>query len=302
MVEEIRKGKKPKSRVPGDIFINVLVDNVEVLARPISQIYNAVVEEGRWPSPWLTEYVNVIPKNNVPESPADCRNLSCTNFLSKVLERIVLRWAQQQVMPGHNQYGGQRGCATAHFLADILDQITDHLEDQRAAAILTSIDYSKAFNRLEHGAVLRAFKRAGASSQILSVLASFLIGRSMKVRVGSEWSSCRKVNVGAPQGSVLGTYIFNVGTDTLEQDFEEIQEHDSDEEDVGIDLLFLETQSQQTRAISTPTRQAYTNTDLGSPYPCSPLPRYGRETDQVVELLPRVVNPPTSAGTRIEPS
>ena len=40
----------------------------------------------------------------------------------------------------------------------------------------------------------------------------------MVVRVGRAWSDPRPVNAGAPQGSVLGTYLFNVGTDDLEED------------------------------------------------------------------------------------
>ena len=43
---------------------------------------------------------------------------SCTNFLSKVFERFVLRWAKAEVMPKTNQYGGQPGCSTNHFLVD----------------------------------------------------------------------------------------------------------------------------------------------------------------------------------------
>ena len=225
-------------------------------------------------------------------------------FLAKSLqfERIVLRWAQTQVQPKINQYGGQKGCATAHFLADIWDQITDHLEDQRATAVLTAIDYSKAFNRLEHGSVLRAFCDAGASNQVLSILASFLIGRSMTVRVGDKWSSRRAVNAGAPQGSVLGTYIFNVGTDTLEDGFHhEDSTSDDEDSDNGIDLLFLETQSRQPHAVSTPTRPTFLP-DLSSPFQCSPLPSRPNNQEQIIELLPRVVNPPVTTGRRVEPS
>ena len=88
--QEIRKGKKPKSRVPGDIFVTALVDNLPVLSPVITKIYNQIVKSETWPKAWRTEYVTVIPKGNVPEGPAQCRNISCTNFLSKVMERLVL--------------------------------------------------------------------------------------------------------------------------------------------------------------------------------------------------------------------
>ena len=216
--QEIKKGKKPKARVRGDLFVTALVQNIDTLAPVISQIYNQCVNTGEWPKAWLVEHVTVIPKGNIPEEPAKCRNISCTNFLSKVLERLVLNYAKKQVSPKLNQFGGEKSCSTNHFLADIWDKITSHLEDSRAAVVLTSIDYSKAFNRLDHLACLKTFAQAGASNQLLGLLSSFLKNRTMTVKVDNQYSAPRPVNAGAPQGSVLGTYIFNVGTDSLEEE------------------------------------------------------------------------------------
>ena len=78
MVEtEILKGKKPKARVEGDIFISVLVSNVKILAPVIANIYNRIVETGTWPQAWKIEHVTVIPKGNIPEDPSKCRNICC---------------------------------------------------------------------------------------------------------------------------------------------------------------------------------------------------------------------------------
>ena len=122
--------------------------------------------------------------------------------------------------PKNNQFGGQKGCSTNHFLAETIDQITEHLEDSRAASVLTAIDYSKAFNRVKHGPLLQSFTNKGAPNYIIRILPTFLAGRNMTIKVGNYPSEKRTVNAGAPQGSVLGTYVFNTASDDLEDGLE----------------------------------------------------------------------------------
>ena len=220
------------------------------------------------------------------------QHLMYTNFLSKVFERIVFKYAKQQVTPKNNQFGGEKGCSTNHFLAGIWDQITDHLEDPRAAPILTSIDYSKAFNRLEHMACLRAFADKGASNQLLRLLASFLSGRKMTVRVEGKTSELRNVNAGAPQGSVLGTYIFDIGTDKLEENFSYETNDPEYELDQG-DLAFLDTMPQTLRAQSTPVRQT-----VLPDTPLSPVPSH----EHNIAISPLARNVPERLTSRIEPT
>ena len=48
--EEIVKGKKPKLRVSGDIFVNTLVESVDTLAKPVTFIYNQIMKQKSGPS------------------------------------------------------------------------------------------------------------------------------------------------------------------------------------------------------------------------------------------------------------
>ena len=82
--------------------------------------------------------------------------------------------------------------------------------------MLTAIDYGKAFNRMEYQECLKSFARHGAPTQLISLIATFLSGRVMTVRVGNSWSKPRPVNGGVPQGSILGVLLFNLTTDNLE--------------------------------------------------------------------------------------
>ena len=199
-ITQIKKAKKPSSQVLGDIHPSIYADSAAYIAIPVVEIFNSISETCEWLRPWKTEYVTIILKNRSPDVPEKCRNISCTPFLSKLYERFVLEWLRRKISPSPNQYGGEVSFSTAHLLVELLDEITSRLEDRRAACVLTGVDYSKAFNRLKHGPCLKAFAERGASSKMLCLLASFLKGREMTVRVGNIWSRKQTVNAGAPRG------------------------------------------------------------------------------------------------------
>ena len=144
----IRAFKKPKSMVRGDIFPSLVAAFGDLLAGPLSSIYNAITVTRIWPRLWKQEFVTTIPKATVPEGINDLRNISCTMLPSKIYESYVLNWVQDKVKLRPTQYGGVKGCSTAHLLVGVLDEVALGLEGDRAAVTLTSIDYAKAFNRL----------------------------------------------------------------------------------------------------------------------------------------------------------
>ena len=114
--------------------------------------------------------VIIIPKKNNPENLGDCRNLSCTPLFSKVLETFVLKQLKQETSFADSQYGGMKGCGVDLFLIDILDS----LEDDRACANVISVDFEKAFNRMNHEACLQALANHGASDGTIRAVRSFL--------------------------------------------------------------------------------------------------------------------------------
>ena len=111
----------------------------------------------------------------------------------------------------------------------------------------------------------------------------------MTVKLSISKSSPRIVNAGAPQGSVLGTYVFNIATDDLEDNFT----YTDHEPTPNTDLTFLETAAEETFAHSTPQHQSVTLAPDSSPIPPS---------GQNFVLKPNTVNVPNKLKKRIEPT
>ena len=151
-------------------------------------MYNEITRTKVWPLTWKVEAVTVIPKVRVPTDVGQLRNISCTMLISKVYESFVLGSLGEQAKLKTNQFGGVKGCGVSHLLVELWQSILYNLEDCRAATLITSIDYAKAFNRLSFQECLKAFARKGASSEVLALLASFLTNRTMSVKIEQAWS------------------------------------------------------------------------------------------------------------------
>ena len=179
----LRSFRKPNGLVVGDINPKLVSSFSDILAIPLSVIYNQTLNELTWPKMWKNETVTVIPKNCSPSSLSELRNLSCTPLFSKVLESFVLERLRSEIKLSDRQFGGVKGCETEHFLIETWDAILSSIEDGESAANLLSVDFEKAFNRMDHLQCLYALSDLGASDLSIDWVVSFLHGRTMSVKV-----------------------------------------------------------------------------------------------------------------------
>ena len=267
--EKLRAAKKPNSSVKGDVLPRVMKRYYSKFAIPATKIYNAIFRSASWPSAWKEETTVVIPKVPVPGSLAECRNISCTPFLSKVLESILLEDLRRELTPDPTQYGGLKNCSVNHLLVDLFDRVLGSL-DQGNPVVLLGIDYEKAFNRLDHKECLRQLKKLGASPQSTELVRSFLTGRCMRVKIGQSLSAARGLKGGSPQGSILGCLLYCLATQQLnnslppkrrmEADGEAVRPADTHQDPTtspaqeGDDLDVLQWAAPPSAAIPSPTR------------------------------------------------
>ena len=216
--QKLKHMKKPKSQVEGDLPPELINPLADILAEPLEKIFRQVYEDLEWPRLWKVETVTTIPKNNAPEDMSELRNISCTPLFSKLLESFVLDRLRKETKLTDKHFGGLKGRGPDHFLALSWQEILSGLEDSRAAVVLTSIDFAKAFNRMSHAACLTALKEHGATELTIALVSAFLYQRTMSVKVGQSLSAPRHIRGGSPQGSILGSYLFCITTDFLDRD------------------------------------------------------------------------------------
>ena len=102
---------KPKSVISGDIPSVVLKEFGTELARPLSDLFNKIIQTAKWPQQYKVEHITPIGKVSEPKSEDDLRPISLTYSFSKILEQLVVSWLLEY--GGHKmdfrQYGGTKG-------------------------------------------------------------------------------------------------------------------------------------------------------------------------------------------------
>lgn len=185
------------------------------MSAPVCKIFNDVAREKVWPSLWKMEYQTVIPKKPNPTEFSQLRNLSCTNFLSKILESFIADSIRSEVCLSELQYGGINGCGTDNFLVEMWNNIHETLDRPDSAISLMSVDFSKAFNRMNHQACLEKLVKKNASNQTIQLIGAFLTNRYMCVRTTNCTSKKHLVRGGSPQGTKLGNLLFCLTIDDI---------------------------------------------------------------------------------------
>ena len=204
----LRKIKKTKSTLPLDIPDKLRQECALFLADPLHRIINTSLAESTYPADWKLEWVTPAPKIANPKGMNDLRKISSTSDYSKVFEGFLKDWVMEDI--SHNidisQYGGQPGIGTEHMLVCLVDRILKLLDSNpdRSAVILSSLDWSSAFDRQDPTLAIKKFVQLGVRPSLISLLASYLTNRKMKVKFNDELSEFLELIGGGPQGTLLG--------------------------------------------------------------------------------------------------
>lgn len=139
------------------------------------------------------------------------RPISLLPVFSKIFEKCIAKrlisFFERCSILCKNQYGFRRELSTVDAIIECSEFICANIE-QHKHVISVFIDYSKAFDTINHEILLDKLELYGIRDVALSLFRSYLSGRRQCVRVGESLSGYNHLTVGVPQGSVLGPILF----------------------------------------------------------------------------------------------
>ena len=206
---KLSKIQSHKAIGPDGIPNWLLREFADLLAPPICAVFNSSLREGFVPSLWKSADVVPLPKKQpVTCLHNDLRPISLTPVLSKIMESFIVGWMREDVVHCQNQYGAIAGSSTTHALIDLLHQLLKGLDQQGSYARILLLDFSKGFDRIDHGVLIGKLSDNGVHPALVQWQRAFLTQRQQRVKIGQTKSSWLPVNGGVPQGTLSGPEDF----------------------------------------------------------------------------------------------
>ena len=180
-------------------------------------IFNLSWSLHSFPSIWKTSSIIPIHKVGKPlDSPASFRPIFLTSCVSKLFERIILFgllfFLESNSILSPRQTGFRPGQSTLDQILFLSQSISDGFNKPRPGSqtILSTIDFSKAFDSVWHRASFHKLISAGLPPCFARWTQAFLSDRRASVVYQNHKSRSFRVRRGVPQGSVLGPVLFSL--------------------------------------------------------------------------------------------
>ncbi|XP_063933353.1 uncharacterized protein LOC135145176 [Zophobas morio] len=205
----IKKLKPTLTAGPDEIPSFFVKDCGIILASPLTVIFNLILSNSKFPDKWKLSRILPIHKKGSTAEISEYRPIALINNFAKVFEFVmharIFSHVSQHLSP--MQHGFIKGRSTVTNLM-IKTQYISEMFDKHLQVDCIYLDFSKAFDRIDHRILLHKLESFGFSDGLLSVFKSYLSNRYQYVFCTSCSSRQFPQTSGVPQGSVLGPLLF----------------------------------------------------------------------------------------------
>ena len=212
-ITKIIRNLKNKKGSLEEIPVSILKMITDLISPILSELFNKSVDSCTFPE--LLKIAKIIPifKSGSKTDMNNYRPISLLPTISKIFEKLIHKrvssFLKKFDLLYPDQYGFQSKKSTTDAILKFTDQCHDALNSRRSL-ISVYIDFSKAFDTVDHEILLKKLEKYGFRGCILGWFKSYLSGRKQYVELEGIKSTLQPIACGVPQGSVLGPLLFLV--------------------------------------------------------------------------------------------
>ena len=203
-----------KNKNSRDIFglsIKLIKSIKNLIIVPLTKLLNVCLRQSVFPNILKKALVIPIYKNGDKNDPSNYRPISLLPILSKVLEKVmavqIVEFFEGTNCFYERQYGFRKGKSTTMAILNLINQIIRAFERKEYCAVLFC-DLSKAFDCVSHELLIQKLKFYNFEDTSIQLIHSYLGQRVQTVRLGGVESTEACIDIGVPQGSILGPILF----------------------------------------------------------------------------------------------
>jgi hypothetical protein len=182
----------------------------------LSLLFNAIFKHGRVPDGFGSSILLPTVKDKCKglDNVTNYRPISILPIVAKVFERCVEKYFERFFVFHPNQFGfvANGGCNKALFA---FNRTVDYFNSNGSNVYICCLDACKAFDRVNHFALLSCMLRRGVPRVLVNIFMSWFGNLSGQVRWGSHLSQPFAICSGLPQGSLLSPKFYNFVMDSI---------------------------------------------------------------------------------------
>ena len=177
----------------------------------LSMVFNQSLLQGIFPENFKVSKLTPIDKGGQETNPYNYRPISTLSALTQIFEKLICKqlvnYLEKHAILYEFQFGFRKGHSTSQAIAEIADNLRNAI-DNNLYSCGVFLDFSKAFDTVNHTTLLKKMERYGIRGVPLQFFASCLTNRQQYVQMGNTVSSEQTMTYGIPQGSSLGPVLF----------------------------------------------------------------------------------------------